>query len=92
MTNIPRRRYRFPQMAVRCPWCRAAVGELCTNPRGTKTRRADTHDARRLAWLMTNECAECHATPGTPCTTTDDGNTIPLPDVHPARTPTTTTP
>lgn len=90
MTQIPRqRRYRFPQMAVRCPWCHASVGELCTNPRGTKARRADTHDARRIAWCMTTQCTECNAPVGQPCTATLHDALVNLPDVHPSRTPTT---
>ncbi|MEU3162225.1 zinc finger domain-containing protein [Streptomyces griseoincarnatus] len=83
--------YRFPQMAVRCPWCKAGVGDLCTNPRGTVARRADTHDARRLAWAMTTRCAECHAPAGQSCTTEVQGQLVALPDVHPTRTPNPTT-
>ncbi|KJK40257.1 hypothetical protein UK15_07875 [Streptomyces variegatus] len=93
MSHPPRRRppYRFPQMAVQCRWCRAHVGELCTNHRGTTARRADTHDTRLLDWdrVMSTRCPEriCQAIPHQPCTLT--------PDLHTARitaalTPTTT--
>lgn len=90
-TPRPRRPYRFPQMAVHCRWCRARIGELCTNHRGTKPRRADTHDTRLTDWdrVMSTRCPEpiCQAAPGHPCTLT--------PDAHHARitaalTPTTT--
>ncbi|WP_262702003.1 MULTISPECIES: zinc finger domain-containing protein [Streptomyces] len=65
-----RRPLRFPQMAIRCPWCRAAPGELCTNARGRRPRRADTHAARRIAWVVeTTTCpvAACESAPGSPC-------------------------
>jgi hypothetical protein len=92
---IPRQRrpYRFPSMAIQCTWCRARVGELCTNQRGTQDRRRDVHTARQTDWIrvMSTRCPEriCQAHPGQPCTLT--------PDVHQARitaanTPTTTTP
>lgn len=84
MTTVPRPRrpYRFAAMAVQCPWCRAAVGELCTNQRRTQDRRRDTHDARNteLARVMSTRCPEriCQAAPGHPCTLT--------PNLHHART------
>ncbi|WP_405676861.1 hypothetical protein OG292_19670 [Streptomyces sp. NBC_01511] len=79
-------RLRFPQLAVRCSWCHAAPGDLCTNPQSSRPRGTGTHDARRIAWLMTSVCPECHATPDQPCTAHISGNNIPLPDVHPSRT------
>ncbi|MEU6535558.1 hypothetical protein [Streptomyces sp. NPDC047000] len=93
MTNLPRQRrpYRFAAMAVQCTWCRARVGELCTNQRGTQDRRRDVHSARVIDWdrVMSTQCPEriCQAAPNQPCTLT--------PDVHQARitaanTPTTT--
>ncbi|MEH0428803.1 hypothetical protein QBB34_21210 [Streptomyces stelliscabiei] len=84
MTTVarPRRPYRFAAMAVQCTWCKAAVGELCTNQRSTKDRRRDTHHARSDEWdrVMSTRCPEriCQATPGQPCTIT--------PDLHHART------
>ncbi|MEU3099641.1 hypothetical protein ABZ690_34275 [Streptomyces sp. NPDC006967] len=40
---------------------------------------------------MTTQCAECHATPGQPCTAEIRGHQIALPDTHPTRTPNPTT-
>ncbi|MFF3310528.1 hypothetical protein [Streptomyces sp. NPDC002952] len=94
MTQIPsprRRPYRFPSMGVQCSWCRARVGELCANQRGTQDRRRDTHEARQLDWdrVMSTRCPEriCQATPGQPCTLTPDAH---LARITAARTPTTT--
>ncbi|MBK3631603.1 hypothetical protein JHN52_01230 [Streptomyces sp. MBT97] len=95
MTTPIRRRgpYRFAAMAVQCTWCRARVGELCTNQRGTADRRRDVHSARVVDWdrVMSTQCPEriCQAPAGQSCTLT--------PDVHHARAlaalrPTTTTP
>jgi hypothetical protein len=95
MTGIPRQRrpYRFAAMAVQCTWCRARVGEPCTNQRGTTDRRKDVHAARQTDWVraMSTRCPEriCQAARDQPCTLT--------PNVHQARiiaanTPTTTTP
>jgi hypothetical protein len=84
----PRRPYRFAAMAVVCSWCRARVGELCTNQRGSRDRRRDVHDARRIEWdrVMSTRCPEriCQATPNQPCTLT--------PDIHHARTQAAHTP
>ncbi|GFH36593.1 hypothetical protein SCWH03_28240 [Streptomyces pacificus] len=76
-------------MAVRCTWCRAPVGELCTTPSNGRPHRGGTHDVRRIDWAMTTQCPECRATPGHPCTTTAHGQLTHLDDVHPARTHTT---
>ena len=91
MTDISRRRiYRFPQLAVQCRWCHARVGELCTNHRGTKARRADTHDTRKTDWdrVMSTRCPEsiCQAHAGQPCTLTPDAHTA---RITAALTPTT---
>lgn len=40
----------FPQLAVACPTCQAAPGDLCTSHSGTRPRRNDTHQARTSAW------------------------------------------
>ncbi|MBP5930159.1 hypothetical protein F3K39_19010 [Streptomyces sp. LBUM 1479] len=83
MTTVarPRRPYRFASMAVQCTWCKAPVGSLCTNQRGTQDRRRDTHDVRQTDWVraMSTRCPEriCQATPGQPCNLT--------PDLHQAR-------
>lgn len=92
MTGIPqqRRPYRFAPMAVQCTWCRARVGVLCSNQRGTADRRRDVHGARQADWVrvMSTRCPEsiCQAPAGQRCTIT--------PDAHQARitaalTPTT---
>ncbi|MFB7776880.1 zinc finger domain-containing protein [Streptomyces bauhiniae] len=95
MTHPIRRQgpYRFSAMAVRCTWCKAGVGVLCSNQRGTVARRAYVHDDRIADWnrVMSTQCPEriCQAAVGHLCTIT--------PDIHQARVlaapaPTTTTP
>ncbi|MGW3847143.1 zinc finger domain-containing protein [Streptomyces fagopyri] len=90
MTTPTRRRipYRFAPMAVQCTWCRARVGELCANQRGTKDRRRDVHGARQTDWIrvMSTQCPEriCQAPAGQTCTIT--------PDAHQARILAATTP
>lgn len=41
---------KLPQIAVGCSACGARPGDLCTSHSGTRTRRNDTHAARRAAW------------------------------------------
>ncbi|ELP71013.1 hypothetical protein PV735_05485 [Streptomyces turgidiscabies] len=87
---IPRQRkpYRFTAMSVKCTWCKAPVGELCRNQRGTLARQQDTHEARGTEYdrVMSTRCPEriCQAHPGHPCTIT--------PDIHQARTTAVPTP
>lgn len=45
----------LPQIAVPCPDCDAAPGDLCTSHGGTRPRRHDTHLARRTAWVKSRE-------------------------------------
>ncbi|MGW7196616.1 zinc finger domain-containing protein [Streptomyces chryseus] len=79
-------RLRFPPMAVRCPHCKAAAGDLCTNQRGNTPRRSDTHDARRITWVITTTtCPECQAAPGNACFANIRHQRVPLPDVHTSR-------
>lgn len=40
---------RWPQLAIRCPWCHAAPGQLCSSARGV--RRYSTHPGRRDLWV-----------------------------------------
>ncbi|MFE2556024.1 hypothetical protein ACFXGT_08300 [Streptomyces sp. NPDC059352] len=40
----------LPQIAVACPMCDAAPGDLCTSHSGTRVRTSDTHQARTTAW------------------------------------------
>ncbi|WP_063735580.1 hypothetical protein [Streptomyces sp. RTd22] len=49
MTTEPAR--SLPQLAVACPACASPAGELCTSHSGKRTRRNDTHLARRAAWV-----------------------------------------
>lgn len=42
--------YRFTQLAVPCPRCKAPIGQLCTSHNGTRVRRTDTHTARSDAY------------------------------------------
>lgn len=61
---------RFPQLAVSCPWCHAAVGDLCTGARARARtpRRSSTHEARRTAWVVSvAACPTCQVEPGTAC-------------------------
>jgi hypothetical protein len=62
------RPYRFPQLAVRCDWCKAPVGEFCTNPRTGRARRSDTHTTRLDRWVTDiATCPACEGAPGHPC-------------------------
>ncbi|MFF2573809.1 hypothetical protein [Streptomyces sp. NPDC058084] len=45
----------LPQLAVACPTCNAAPGELCTSHGGTRPRRTDTHVSRRAAWATSRK-------------------------------------
>lgn len=75
---------RYRQMTVRCTWCRAAAGELCTNQRGDKQRRDGVHEARIHTWVISKStCPTCTATPGKPCIGPDR---LPAKAPHPART------
>lgn len=47
----------LPQIAVPCPRCDAAAGELCTSHNGTRVRRHDTHQDRRAAWANSDRPA-----------------------------------
>ncbi|MFF9200010.1 hypothetical protein ACF09L_32865 [Streptomyces sp. NPDC014779] len=40
----------LPAIAVQCPTCDSAPGELCTSHGGTRIRRTDVHQARTAAW------------------------------------------
>ncbi|MBK6013182.1 hypothetical protein [Streptomyces sp. MBT53] len=88
-----RRPYRFAAMAVQCTWCRARVGELCTNQRCTADRRRDVHAARQIDWVrvMSTQCPEriCQAHPNQPCTLTPNAHQARITAAH---TPTTTAP
>lgn len=42
--------HELPQLALACPTCQAKAGDLCPSHSGTRTRRNDTHQARRAAW------------------------------------------
>ncbi|MEU7044970.1 hypothetical protein AB0A77_28480 [Streptomyces varsoviensis] len=87
MIPIPRQRPAFPQLAVLCPWCHSAPGELCTSHRGRRARRDDTHTARRTAWAInTATCptAGCEAAPGSPCRSATTGLQLTT-GVHAAR-------
>ncbi|MCF2531726.1 zinc finger domain-containing protein [Yinghuangia soli] len=53
MTTPPDLAASLPQIAVDCPTCGSAAGQLCTSHSGTRTRRHDTHQARRKAWNAT---------------------------------------
>ncbi|MFI9005078.1 hypothetical protein [Streptomyces sp. NPDC053541] len=55
MTTEPAR--ALPQLAVPCPMCGAAPGDLCTSHGGTRPRRTDTHQARRTAWANSQKGA-----------------------------------
>ncbi|WP_328903241.1 hypothetical protein OHR86_27970 [Streptomyces sp. NBC_00441] len=41
---------RFPALAVPCPACGSAPGQLCTSHSGTRPRRHDAHQTRTAAW------------------------------------------
>lgn len=80
-------RHRFPPMAVRCPWCEAAIGDLCTTPSNGRPHTTGTHDVRRIDWVMTTAaCPDCNAPTGRPCVAHLRNGPVPLPDVHPSRT------
>ncbi|MFJ8992661.1 hypothetical protein ACIRQH_19970 [Streptomyces sp. NPDC102279] len=93
MTAIPqqRRPFRFAPMAIHCTWCRARVGELCTNQRGNTDRRRDVHSARQIDWVrvMSTRCPEsiCQAPAGQPCTLAPNAHQL---RITAARIPTTT--
>ncbi|MFJ2183414.1 hypothetical protein ACIOJG_22615 [Streptomyces anulatus] len=77
---------RFPQMAVRCSWCSAPQGQLCTNPATGREQRNRTHDARRTTWVIqTTTCPVCAAAPGHACFTTTVAVRVPLAAPHPER-------
>lgn len=79
-------RFRFPQLAFRCAWCHAPVGELCTNPARGRTRGDDTHDMRRTSWVIgTATCPFCEAAPGSPCMARPPALRTALPMPHPGR-------
>jgi hypothetical protein len=79
-------RPRFPQLAVACTWCHAPIGDLCTNPSTRKTRGHDTHDVRRLTWVIdTTTCPHCAAAPGSPCMSAPPALRTALPQPHPGR-------
>jgi hypothetical protein len=40
---------RLPALAVACPSCGSAPGQLCTSHNGTRKRRHDTHQPRTAA-------------------------------------------
>lgn len=80
------RMLRWPQLAIRCPHCRAAPGEMCAGRLGTGVvRRKSTHPGRRTAWAVAvTPCPAygCQVAPGQPCR---DTNGRALADVHPER-------
>ncbi|MEV8048924.1 zinc finger domain-containing protein [Streptomyces bacillaris] len=77
---------RFPQLTVRCSWCEAPAGELCTNPATGVVWRSKTHDVRRTTWVIhTTTCPACAAAPGSNCFTTPVAVRIPLATPHPER-------
>ncbi|MEV4174035.1 hypothetical protein [Nonomuraea sp. NPDC049709] len=57
---------QLPQLAVACPTCHAATGDLCTSHGGTRPRRNDTHQTRTAAWREADlaQRDETHPTPG----------------------------
>lgn len=68
---------RHQQLAVRCPWCKAAPNDPCT------IGRQHTHDARRTAWVIAAvACPTCGAQREASC---HDFNRRPFEGVHPAR-------
>lgn len=78
--------HRFPQLAVRCTWCKAPAGELCTNPAIGTTWRDKTHDSRRTTWVIeTATCPVCEAAPGHACFATPIALRVPLTTPHPER-------
>lgn len=40
---------RFPALAVACPSCHSAPGQLCTSHSGTRKRQHDVHQTRTAA-------------------------------------------
>ncbi|MCX5601573.1 hypothetical protein OOK29_25825 [Streptomyces phaeochromogenes] len=78
-----RAQLRLPQIEMRCSWCQASPGDPCTNQRGNRARRTDTHTARRDLWVIaTTACPDCQAPAGTGCSA---ANGLPLTGVHPQR-------
>lgn len=45
----------LPALAVPCPACGSAAGELCSSHSGTRVRRSDVHQARTAAWRKAGE-------------------------------------
>ncbi|MGW6461022.1 zinc finger domain-containing protein [Streptomyces sp. NPDC055078] len=83
---MTRRPLRFPQLAVACPWCYAPAGDLCTSHGGTRPRRADTHQARRDAWVTAlAQCPTCQAIPGASCTVIGTRRLLAQAGAHPER-------
>ncbi|GAA2946500.1 hypothetical protein GCM10020227_11740 [Streptomyces flavovirens] len=77
---------RFPQLAVRCTWCKAPAGQLCTTPSNGKEQRTFTHDARHITWVVqTATCPDCTAAPRHACFTSPGGFRVPLATPHPER-------
>lgn len=44
--------HRLPALAVACPTCHSAPGQLCTSHGGTRTRHHDVHQPRTRAWRI----------------------------------------
>ncbi|MGW0536297.1 zinc finger domain-containing protein [Streptomyces sp. NPDC003032] len=44
------RRKNLPPLAVACPDCGSAAGELCTSHGGTRARNSQVHRGRSAAW------------------------------------------
>ncbi|MGP4085466.1 zinc finger domain-containing protein [Streptomyces sp. KR55] len=52
-------RENLPPLAVACPDCGSAAGQLCTSHSGTRVRNSQVHQARTAAW----EAAQLAANP-----------------------------
>lgn len=55
---MPERPANFPQLAVACPTCDSAPGQLCTSHSGTRTRRHDVHQTRTAAHAAAQQTGE----------------------------------
>ncbi|MFE9855528.1 hypothetical protein [Streptomyces sp. NPDC005780] len=49
---------RFPAVAVPCPTCQSAAGQLCTSHGGSRTRRHDVHQTRTAAFAAAQQTGE----------------------------------
>ncbi len=68
---------RPPARSVNCPYCQAQKGSNCKNPTG-RDLSGGVHPGRIDAWaIAVTGCPVCYATPGQPCTQTDNAGQRP---------------